>query len=127
MRRPADLSRVAGVLAVLVTLTGACSVTTPRREAGFVRSTGTGGAVGQDGTSALDGTGELLEPGQTAAGGGGGGAGQTAAGARGAAAGGAGGAAGRSAAQAAALSGPAVTGVTKDAVSVSVIAGFSGP
>ena len=119
------MSRIAtGVLAVLVTLTGACSVTTPRREAAFVRSTGAG-ATNEDGSAAIDGGGEVPEPGQETAGGGAG-AGPQAAGGRAGSAG-TSAAAGRGAGQSAALSGGAVTGVTKDTVTVSVIAGFSGP
>lgn len=112
------------VLVVLV-LGGACSVTTPRREAGFVR-TGAPVATGVGEQAAISADGSVLTSadGSPVAAGPAGGA----AAVRGAtASAGATVKGGGSAAASPSSTGGAVTGVTKDTVAVSVIAGFSGP
>ncbi|MEY2478288.1 MAG: branched-chain amino acid transport system substrate-binding protein [Actinomycetota bacterium] len=119
--------RRTAVVLVLVLVTGACSVTTPRRETGFVDSRRgvAASATGED-AAALAG-GEVLGDDGSAVGGGTSGAGSgkvATAGGGGAAVTGA-----RGAKVGPAAAGPtgAVTGVTKDTVAVSVVAGFSGP
>lgn len=121
-----DICLTRPVLLTLVLTTTACSVTTPRREAGFVRARqgvdaaaaaeeaafSTEGDAAAAGTDAVGGTG--------AAGGTGGGAlrGGSAASGPGAT---------KAAGPAAAGGGAPVTGVTKDTIAVSIVAGFSGP
>src|SRR5687768_3930460 len=110
--------RRTAALLVLVALTGACSVTTPRREAGFVRATdGAATAAGADGVPSdgevLGGTETAAASGSSTAGG------PSGAGVRASA----GGAAARTnsagGTSAATATGP-VTGVTRDTVAVSV-------
>jgi ABC-type branched-subunit amino acid transport system substrate-binding protein len=121
--------RRTAVVLVLVVVTGACSVTTPRRESGFVRTragvnasaTGTDGApLGETiGSADPSGTGTGTVAGGPAA--------AKGASAKGTAASGVTATGGGGKAGIAAVAGGPVTGVTKDTVAVSVVAGFSGP
>lgn len=120
------MKRVVALLVVGLVLS-ACSVTTPRREEGVLRA---------DGRTAADGMvvtedGVVVESSSAEGGGGSGPSGGGAAG-RAAASGSAAGSTGKTAAggaggAAASNNTASATGVTKDTVTVSVVAGFSGP
>ena len=118
------------VVVLLALVAGACSVTTPRRESALVRTQDgrvVEGAVAEDGTVLVDENGAVVESASASGGASSAGSGRTAAGAaasgpasstKNATGGGGGSATGNKA---------SATGVTKDTVTVSVVAGFSGP
>jgi branched-chain amino acid transport system substrate-binding protein len=111
---------------VLVLVTGACSVTTPRRETGLDSRRGVAAsATGEDGAALADG--EALGVEGTAGTATDGGSGATRKVTAASAGGGAVARGGTKAAPAAAGPTGPVTGVTKDTIAVSVVAGFSGP
>jgi branched-chain amino acid transport system substrate-binding protein len=118
--------RRAAALVVLMGVAGACSVSTPRREAGFVRTDQRGVAAGAtaeetalgDDGAPVDGTALASATGSSSGGAAGAAAGRATSGS---ASGG-----GGSVKTASGGGGAAVPGVTKDTVTVSVVAGFSG-
>ena len=113
---------------VLVLVTAACSVTTPRRETGVVGSRGgvEAAAATEDGTALVGGDLAAADGAPSSSGAGGGGAASRGAATAGAGGGAVGGSGAKGAVAPASATGP-VTGVTKDTIAVSVVAGFSGP
>lgn len=118
------MPRMAGLL-VLALLAGACSVTTPRREEGVLRTTDGDVVVGEDGQLvAVHDEAASAAPGGTTVNGAVGGSTRSASSSSAA---GSSAKAGSSGGAAASGNTASATGVTKDTVTVSVIAGFSGP